>query len=102
METKRSPLSTTNTLMEGSLSCHCLKPSTFEVVGDICHLTPEGGAACFTEQPTFYGVGPQIKQSHPPRDCVAHSLAELDWLVWERMQIWLLTFHDLFAFISGI
>lgn len=37
-----SLLPTSSTLKENSFSCHYLNPFTFEVVYDMCHLTPEG------------------------------------------------------------
>ena len=95
-------LSTSNILREGSFSCPCLKPFTFETVRDMSPNTWGRAGAHFTKQPVFYGVGPQIKLPRPPTDHVAHTQAELGWLVWARMQTCLLNFHNWFPFTFGI
>lgn len=57
-------LSTPNTLREGSFSCHCLKHLTFEVVHDVCHVTPEG---------VHVPLGSLLLHCQPPNETVAPS-----------------------------
>lgn len=90
-------LSTSNTLKEDSLSSHCLNTFTFEVVHDICHLTPE---KVYALQSSLFFVfcflwcQPQNTTVHTPTDHVAHIQAELGWLIWARMQMELSNFHN--------
>lgn len=49
-----------NTLKEDYFSCHCLNPFTFEVVHDMCHLSPDRGYTSDSSL-VFYSVSPKIK-----------------------------------------
>lgn len=90
-----------HTLKEDSFSSHCLNTFTFKGVHDICHLTPE--KVCALQSSLFFlflWCQPQIPTVHTPTDHVAHIQAELGCLIWARIQIELLNFHNKINLVS--